>query len=317
MEKEHNFTASVKQWYYVNTHSDPLACVRYQLGEKWEWKKYNQGGNKPSLIPKNKRRIYGISGNPQEEFDNAMLNTPNFLSQNSLVLQEKVVELFVTNQGFHKPLCIRKGRCDFATHLGNCLLWCQERVHSSDAQLPAPYTAPGEGEDVADFHDCTIQIFIYLLNCYTFPGPASQHADWDQVTQIIDLSAGEILYTMSSLIVTIASGVVSGGSDGMRSPVPETEFEVAKLGIDAVIPSVEGKGGWEDTKLVEEFCKEYNENRKDSNAICYAVKTRFIPHTLPNIPDGNFQGIEDEEYVVSLGGSCQYGYDLGQWNSLG
>ncbi|KAI1146146.1 hypothetical protein F4825DRAFT_441582 [Nemania diffusa] len=276
MEDDLDFKATVKQY-------------RYQLGEKWGWKKYGQNDNKPSATRNGKRQPHTSSGF-QEDANNVMLYTSDVLSQHPTSLPEQLAELFVNQKFKNKRPDLDSGRNELLQCVRSCFLWCREQIINSETHLPLHYEEPAVASDNSDEYDDAIYITIYLLDRYVSSGTSTQHSSWSGIAKTIRFTPGEMLYTMSTLIVTIASSRWLLLERNFATPPPEfsNKFDVAKFGIDAA-------SNYQDAQLVEEFCKESESICDSSPDICFAAVRRFHVQNWLNTPTNNYVGLVDEQ----------------------
>ncbi|KAI0861727.1 hypothetical protein F4860DRAFT_524061 [Xylaria cubensis] len=286
--KRHGLHATVKQWYVSKrTSSIPpiseicstLTWLQYQLGEKWKWKKYNQQGVEKLTPPRTRKSR--SQNNLREAQEDEIVVAPTELvvpSRDVISLHAPLRELFTDRPLDEKCLGILK--------IGNpqclrlCFHWCKEEIYVDDAEFPAPY---GDGTDAEpdvqeDNYGCDVRIFIYLLHRYMGSSAPAEHDSWDTLAkQTVGFCPIKMLYTMSTLIVVVASNVLklSEEAGSPFSTIIDNLFSVAKLGIDEI-------DRWDDEKLLTEFCDEFQTILEDyanySEAVSSAVRGYMALH---------------------------------------
>ncbi|KAI0204909.1 hypothetical protein F4808DRAFT_314797 [Astrocystis sublimbata] len=249
---------------------------RYQLGQKWGFKKYNQP-NKQHL-PVRKRNMCSRSrsrsqSNLRDEYEDKLMESPNapvVPSRGIESLRPLLCELFTNQWWDEKSLRDLKSAkpSNVSSCLRLCFQWCQEQIRIDDARFPAPY---GRGTDdevgipVDNEYGCEVQIFIYLLHRYIGSQALAEPGSWDVLARhTVKTCPIKMLCTMSSLVVVVANSATKAASDQSLEqlwptapPTPSQDdfddlFDVARRGMDAV-----DRHDWGDAKLVAEFCDEF------------------------------------------------------------
>ncbi|KAI0100565.1 hypothetical protein GGR51DRAFT_564101 [Nemania sp. FL0031] len=261
MKDKYGYNASVKQCMLVLVAAIHRYMALYQLGEKWGWKKYNQGGGKQPQTRINKSRRPTSSEKLHEmpyELDvHDRDNTP---------LHEQLSQVFADQWLDNKSLDTLRGRGDVSRCLRPCLRWCQEEIQNSDTQPFNCREPESEGIDGPDRYYAAIQICIILLRRYNEPPIApSRHRNWDRIAKsTIGFRPVGVLLILSALIVTVADNVCQG------DPASLNEFDIAELGIKTA-------NDWEDAILVAEFCDEFEAILKDDHTLRDAIQ-KYIAH---------------------------------------
>ncbi|KAI1130064.1 hypothetical protein F5Y10DRAFT_263486 [Nemania abortiva] len=274
MKTKYRFKKSVKQC--TLTH---LTAHRYKLGEKWGWKKYNQGGTKHPSTRSRLRRPSNM-GNLQEEVSDVSDGS----DRNTTPLDEQLAKVFTNQQFDDRTLDNLRTRNDVSRWLRPFLLWCREEMLISEAHHSPSYSEPAPVEEAEgpDRHYCALQICLVLLHRYNEPPSApSRYRNWDNIARkTVGVCSAGMLLIMSNLIVTIATEEWQGDPT-----TPPSGFEIAKLGIDTAI-------SWDDTMLVEQFCKEFEDFLKHYTTIRDATQRYLVhiwPTTLANVYLGDGQ----------------------------
>ncbi|KAI0183398.1 hypothetical protein EV127DRAFT_414157 [Xylaria flabelliformis] len=255
----------------------------YQLGEKWKWKKYNQQGVEKLTPPRTRKSRSQNNLREAQEDEIVVASTElEVPSRDVLSLHAPLRELFTDRPLDEKCLGILKigNSRDVSQCLRLCFHWCKEEIHIDDAEFPAPY---GDGTDAEpdvpeDNYGCDVRIFIYLLHRYMGSSAPAEHDSWDTLAkQTVGFCPIKMLYTMSTLLVVVASNVLKL-SEEPASPfgtVIDNLFSVAKLGVDEI-------DRWDEEKLLTEFCDEFQTILEDyanySEAVSSAVRGYMALH---------------------------------------
>ncbi|KAI0478111.1 hypothetical protein F4859DRAFT_47651 [Xylaria cf. heliscus] len=261
--------------------------VRYQLGEKWQWKKYNQGGVKPLRKPRPQNNV-------KDTQKDEIIVASNELEAPSLdmaSIRTSLCQLFTTRTVDEKSLAVLNmcNHRDMAHCLRRCYDWCKKQLQLDDAQFPAPY---GRGTDTDpdipgdDYnYGSDVRIFIYLLHRYIGSLALPERDNWDALAkEAIGFSPIKMLYTMSTLIVVVAGNVLSQEANLFAPPAALTDrfpdlLAVARVGVAEMDQQI-----WDDEKLIAQFRYEYMTILEDyvtyGKAINFAVG-KYIPLNCP------------------------------------
>ncbi|RYC65059.1 hypothetical protein CHU98_g1157 [Xylaria longipes] len=303
--KGHGLDATVKQWYVSrkkfqssNTWNTLNADV-LALGEKWKWKKYNQGGAKPAPVRTRRPRSQSNLSDAQEDEIIVASNGSEAAGLDIASLRTSLSELFNNRPLDEKCLGILKNGNlrDISRCIRLCFQWCKKEIQIDDAEFPAPY---GRGRDdetniPEDNYGCDVRIFIYLLHRYILSSPLLGHDSWDTIAkQTVGFCPIKMLYTMSTLIVVVVGSALQSSQEAnpfTPSPSPSDAFDdlfdVARRGVNEM-----DRHGWEDGSLVTEFCNEFTAILEDYANYGHAVTSAVRDYIARNWPD---QGVPEEQ----------------------
>ncbi|KAI0451608.1 hypothetical protein F5B21DRAFT_377404 [Xylaria acuta] len=266
--------------------------LRYQLGEKWKWKKYNQGGVQGGAKPSPARPCKPRSqSNLRDAQGDEIIVAPNGSEapgRDIASLRASLLELFTDRLLDEKFLVVLRNNSkprDVSRCLHLCLLWCKNEIRVDDAQFPAPY---GDGRDTETgitegYYGCDVRIFIYLLHRYIGSSALADRDSWDTLAkQTVGFCPIRMLYTMSTLIVVVVCNALESAQE---ASLFDDLFAVAKRGVTEM-----DRHGWEDERLVNEFCDEFENILKD-----YANYGDTVSVAVRNYMARNWSGLEVHE----------------------
>ncbi|KAI1111836.1 hypothetical protein F5Y14DRAFT_453693 [Nemania sp. NC0429] len=268
MEEKHHFHASVKQCMSMSitlvTHH------RYQLGEIWEWKKYNQGRKKSSLPGID---MYLDRNSPSHCQDDTIAERQirfNASGQEGTApLHTQLFDMFI-NEGLEKRSLGILEKCkpqDGLRCIQRCWDWCHEKIHNDASQTPT-FSPPAGMETVEEQYAWDARLFIYLLHHYFVDTDANLgRPDWASIAKtLIKFSPIKMLFAMGSLMVTMASSTFDESSQMASVPAPDNELGIAEL-------SAKGMRMLGRDELMAQFCCEFEDNLKDFTG--YAAAFRY------------------------------------------
>ncbi|KAI0426843.1 hypothetical protein F5Y09DRAFT_345286 [Xylaria sp. FL1042] len=279
MKEKYDFEATVKQcrstYLTVNERS-----YRYQFTVKWGWKKYNQGGMRPTKGRGRRRRSRNPSNASEEELIGSS-NESEIPCRDIASLRTLLSELFSSHTGDQESLFMlqKNDSGDISRCLRRCFRWCDEEIRTDKAQLPPPY-GPMEAEAEIDIpgnkYVLDARVFIYLLDRYIGSRASSpEHDDWDYMAnRNFGFCPIKMLCTMGTLIMVTVSKALDQYRDDKITFAPPYVFDVVKFGVGVI-----DRNGWGDKKLVTEFYREFEAILKDyanyRSAIAAAV-ARYV-----------------------------------------
>ncbi|KAI1754023.1 hypothetical protein F4782DRAFT_545366 [Xylaria castorea] len=289
--------ATTKQWYVSKKNKFQSSSTRNTLdadvlaiGEKWKWKKYNQGVVKLTPPRTRKSRSQNNLTDVQEDEIIVASNGAEIPCRDLASLHTSLLELFTDQPLDEKCLSILKigNPRDVSQCLRLCFHWCKEEIHVDDAEFPAPY---GDGTDAEigipeDNYGCDVRIFIYLLHRYIGSSALAEHDSWDTLAkQTVGFCPIKMLYTMSTLVVVVVGSALKLSQEEADPYTPPSSlsndfhdlFSVAKLGVDEM-------DRWEDEKLLTEFCDEFGTILEDYANYGDAISSAVRKYTAQNWP---------------------------------
>ncbi|KAI0398987.1 hypothetical protein F4802DRAFT_611215 [Xylaria palmicola] len=269
----------------------------HQLGEKWGWRKYNQGGMKLPPARARKSRPPNNSSDSQEDEIIVASGAPEVLGRDIGSLRASLSALLTDQRQDEKTMRAlkRANPDDIARCIRLCFRWCEKEIDVDEAQLPFPYGGAMDAE-ADDTHtpdskyECDARIFVYLLDRYISSATSpDRDGDWDALTRaLVGLCPLKALFTMSTLIMTVVGNTLDACRDETSLAAPAAaaaaaglgdEFDVARLGLREI-----GRRGWGDEKLAAEFCDEFEAILDDyaayGDAVVAAVRD-YVAHTWP------------------------------------
>ncbi|KAI0439543.1 hypothetical protein F4803DRAFT_43859 [Xylaria telfairii] len=252
------------------------------LGEKWKWKKYNQGGVKaPPVRPRKSQSQNNLTDSQEEDEIVVASNGSEGPGLDIASFHTSLLELFTDRPLDEKYLSILKmsNPRDVSRCLQLCLLWCKKELQLAGAEFPAPY---GRESDIDtgisdEMYACDIRIFIYLLHRYIACSALPEPDSWDTSAKNVGFCAIRMLYTMSTVIALVALGTITSHEAHSFALMPSSGdhfddvFDVARCGVGEM-----DRHGWEDGRLFSEFCNQFEAIIEDyatyGNEISSAVR---------------------------------------------
>ncbi|KAI0530230.1 hypothetical protein GGR58DRAFT_246828 [Xylaria digitata] len=287
MEERYGFTATKKQWY------------RYQLGERWGWKKYGL---------KVKRRSVGKPKDPSDSNEGGFIGSSNeseVSSRDMTSLCTSLSELFGDQDSDEESLdALKEDNPDVSRCIRLFFRWCVREVKTLEPQFLNCVEAAETETDIIDTkYNLDVRVFIYFLDRYigSLGSPPRQN-DWDNMARgIIGFCPMKMIFTMSTLIVEVLTKVINNAKM-MHQEEPQFHSpyisNVAKFGIDEI-----SRNRWGDDKLKAEFCDGFgciledylNYGKAIKSAIrSYGRQRQLEAQENEELGFGNGEGYHDE-----------------------
>ncbi|KAF2964051.1 hypothetical protein GQX73_g9522 [Xylaria multiplex] len=245
---------------------------RYQIGERWGWKKY---GKKAQSVRKRKFRPQNDSSDSNEGGYVGSSNESEVSSRDMTSLRTSLSRLFHDQDSDVESLSALK---EDNLHVSRCIRllfrWFVQEVKTPEAQFPPCVEVAETETDIIDTkYNLDVRVFIYFLDRYIrSPCSSSRQDEWDNVAKgTIRFRPIKMIFIMSTLIVEVVTNVVNKAK---RTCEEEHPFEspyisnVAEFGINAICLN-----GWGDEKLKAEFCDAFGCILKDYANYGKAIKS--------------------------------------------
>lgn len=209
-----------------------------------------------------------------------------------------------------------------------CWAWCHKEIRDGESQISHPFAPAGiDGIDdqyawdtgrfvdllhsyiesgeiqqhpewAGDQYAWDARLFVYLLRRYIRSGMIQEYPEWAGMAKTtIMFCPINMLFAMSSFIVSVANNAFKDLGTFMLLLAPDTELEMAELGA-------KGMGLLERDKLMEEFCDELEENFKDFAGYAAAFRSAVDMLGVRNEPETriiNYPGVAGQGFYQSLG----------------
>lgn len=199
----------------------------------------------------------------------------------------------LTNQVLDKKSLNILMSCDNQTVLRClqlCWAWCHRKILNGEPQIFRPFEL-AEFDGVDDLYAWDARVFVCLLRQYLGSRETTQgYPEWAGLAKTIGFCPINMLFAMSSFIVTVADNVFKDLGTSMSIPVPDTELDMAKLGAKWI----EFLGGDE---LRQEFCEELKVNLTNNAAYAAAFHIalrRFEKQNEPETPVLEYSPVAEE-----------------------
>lgn len=270
-------------------------------------------------------------GSPSDSYDETVNERPNGVDVSGLedaVSPHMQLLNQLTNRGLDKKsLDVLRG-CNHQTVLRClqlCWAWCHKEIRNGEPQSPHSFVTPGiDGIDnqyawsdrlfielihhylgSATFqkqpewasvkYACDARLFVYLLRRYIGSATIQEHLEWAGMAKTtLAFCPINMLFAMSSLMVTIASATYKEANLMMSLLESDTELDMAELSAQGM----ELRG-----ELMEAFCDELEENYKDYASYAAAFHSAVRVLKMQNEPEtrvNEYSGVAEEGHYAGI-----------------